>query len=161
MTPKLVTLKFSKGLDLLEVFKKGYKKRGMWAFQIRLIFQKYSYHLRTMLWYLDGGRDIVKAQEHYKLYMIQVERESGETKEGKLPLFLEVFFWIIIVVTTRNFLTKLQECQQSAINTKPIVGSFLSSYWALPKLLLSFQDTSNLLYVQRPCQILCRSHYIQ
>jgi len=81
-----------------------------------------------MLWYLDGGRDIVKAQEHYKLYMIQVERESGETKEGKLPLFLEVFFFNYYCCYNEKFLTKLQECQQSAINTKPIVGSFLSSY---------------------------------
>lgn len=29
MTPKLVTLKFSNGLDLLEVFKKGYKNNGI------------------------------------------------------------------------------------------------------------------------------------
>ncbi len=31
ITPKLVTLRFSKGLPLLEVFKKGYKYNGMWA----------------------------------------------------------------------------------------------------------------------------------
>lgn len=31
ITPKLVTLKFSKGLFLLEVFKNGYKNSGMWA----------------------------------------------------------------------------------------------------------------------------------
>lgn len=31
MTPKLVTLKFSNDLDLLEVFKKGYKNKGMCA----------------------------------------------------------------------------------------------------------------------------------
>lgn len=31
ITPKLVTLKFSKGLDLVEVFKKGYKNNGICA----------------------------------------------------------------------------------------------------------------------------------
>ena len=29
ITPKLVTLKFSNDLDLFEVFKKGYKNKGM------------------------------------------------------------------------------------------------------------------------------------
>lgn len=31
ITPKLVTLKFSNGLDFVEVFKKGYKNNGIWA----------------------------------------------------------------------------------------------------------------------------------
>lgn len=31
MTPKLVSLKYSKGLDLLVVLRKGYRYRGMWA----------------------------------------------------------------------------------------------------------------------------------
>ena len=31
ITPKLVTLKFSNDLDLFEVFKKGYKNKGMCA----------------------------------------------------------------------------------------------------------------------------------
>lgn len=31
MTPKLVSLRYSKGLDLLVVLRKGYKYRGMWA----------------------------------------------------------------------------------------------------------------------------------
>jgi len=31
MTPKLVTLKFSNGLDLLDVFRKGYKNNGICA----------------------------------------------------------------------------------------------------------------------------------
>lgn len=31
ITPKEVTLKFSKGFCLADVFKKGYKKSGMWA----------------------------------------------------------------------------------------------------------------------------------
>lgn len=31
ITPKLVTLKFSNGLDLFDVFKNGYKNKGMWA----------------------------------------------------------------------------------------------------------------------------------
>lgn len=31
MTPKLVSLRYSKGLVLLVVFKKGYRYSGMWA----------------------------------------------------------------------------------------------------------------------------------
>lgn len=31
MTPKLVSLKYSKGLDLLVVLRKGYKYKGIWA----------------------------------------------------------------------------------------------------------------------------------
>ena len=31
ITPKLVSLKYSKGLDLLVVLRKGYKYNGMWA----------------------------------------------------------------------------------------------------------------------------------
>lgn len=37
ITPKLVTLKFSKGLVLILVFKKGYKNKGTWANYIRLL----------------------------------------------------------------------------------------------------------------------------
>ena len=32
ITPKLVTLRFSNGLDLFEVFKNGYKNNGICAF---------------------------------------------------------------------------------------------------------------------------------
>lgn len=31
ITPKLVTLKFSKGLERFDVFKNGYKNNGIWA----------------------------------------------------------------------------------------------------------------------------------
>ena len=31
MTPKLVSLKYSNGLDLLVVLRKGYRYRGIWA----------------------------------------------------------------------------------------------------------------------------------
>jgi len=31
ITPKLVTLRFSNGLALLEVLRNGYKNKGMWA----------------------------------------------------------------------------------------------------------------------------------
>lgn len=33
ITPKLVTLRFSKGFALFEVFRKGYKNNGIWAFK--------------------------------------------------------------------------------------------------------------------------------
>lgn len=33
MTPKLVTLKFSKGLDFVDVFKNGYRNKGICAFK--------------------------------------------------------------------------------------------------------------------------------
>ncbi len=33
ITPKLVTLRFSKALDLFDVFKYGYRNRGKWAFK--------------------------------------------------------------------------------------------------------------------------------
>ena len=36
ITPRLVTLKFSKALDLLDVFKNGYKYKGMCAIYLRL-----------------------------------------------------------------------------------------------------------------------------
>lgn len=37
ITPKLVTLRFSKGLYVFEVFKNGYKNNGMWALRNLLL----------------------------------------------------------------------------------------------------------------------------
>jgi len=41
ITPKLVTLRFSKGFALFEVFRKGYKNNGIWA------KNNYLYHLKN------------------------------------------------------------------------------------------------------------------
>jgi len=46
ITPKLVTLKFSNGLVLLDVLRNGYKKRGICALKI---YHKYNYHLKNEL----------------------------------------------------------------------------------------------------------------
>lgn len=53
ITPREVTLKFSKIFVLVEVFKKGYKKSGMWA---KNIYK--NYHLRTIGEFDDGVLNI-------------------------------------------------------------------------------------------------------
>jgi hypothetical protein len=71
MTPREVSRRYSKGLDLEVVFKNGYKNSGIWAEHVSGLLgvrrAKYIYHSKRVLGSHCVMPHIVEAQAHCRL----------------------------------------------------------------------------------------------
>ena len=74
MTPRLVSLKYSNGLDLLVVLRKGYRYRGIWAAKEKKQVQQF------IVWNI----------KHFMYYPLTSKNWNGSCDVKEIPLLLNV-----------------------------------------------------------------------